>query len=206
MSETNMTPEEALAVIEALLPEVPEPSTDWTNIGLPGEGYEKWVRHGADYTEGEMRTYGEACARTAVAAMIARNDELDSTLNRVLIETANELGCAADNEAILQAIHDAKIREAEQENRIAELEAERDGLRAIPPPPDGWRYFEEGGRSEVFDVAAWDDEAGLWRDDETGMPVLHPHGDLKDFPTGHFNVVLVQVKAIDAARAEAGHG
>lgn len=59
--------------------------------------------------------------------------------------------------------------------------------------PDGWEITKGGGVTEVFDIAQWDDVGGIWRDDETGLPVLHAEGELKDWPSGRINAVLVQV-------------
>lgn len=66
--------------------------------------------------------------------------------------------------------------------------------RTAPAAPEGWSYVSDGGRSEVFDIASWPDHGGIWRDDDTGLPVLHKFGDLKDVPCGHFHAVLVQVR------------
>ncbi len=80
------------------------------------------------------------------------------------------------------------------------------GMVAKVSAPDGWEFTEGGGVTEVFDIAQWPDIGGIWRDDETGLPVLHAEGDLKDWPSGKINAVLVQVNRAQPADADAEGG
>jgi len=80
------------------------------------------------------------------------------------------------------------------------------GMVAKVSAPDGWEFTEGGGVTEVFDIAQWPDIGGIWREDETGLPVLHAEGDLKDWPSGKINAVLVQVNRAQPADADAEGG
>lgn len=132
------------------------------------------------------------------ASRIERAHARDSAMREAIRRMAQALESGEWAEHVLDSDDDVSRLEAQITRLVG---AQAAGAGRVPPAPDGFEYVQDGGRSEVFDVAAWPDHAGIWRDDETGLPVLHRHGELADWPSGHYNVVLLQVRPSCAAPA-----
>lgn len=82
--------------------------------------------------------YGHACAEHVRVPLLARIAELESLLSGVVSDTAEELGCAADNESILLAAGQLRDELAAKAGEVEKYKADAERYRT-------WRHaFREG--------------------------------------------------------------